>query len=407
VGLGGAFSAGKSSLVNALLGRHVLATEVDPTTSLPTYLLNGEAFSVHALNLHGKKIELTHAQFLSLTHDEFQRYGSCVGRLLRAAFVTDPGIPWKHLALIDTPGYSKPDDHHHSARTDAHVARTQLNQANYILWVVSAEAGTIPEKDLQFLASLRPDIPRLVVVSRADKREPADIERIVGLIRRSLEQRNLPCLDVLPISTRRQERYPVQPLIDHLRTWDRKREVIQIPYNFKSKFIEYREFLQQERRDANLQMNRLGRLASLNEAKDVAAFEALHASAKRRLAILAELDAGIATMQRDFFAHLEAVGNTIGLELTEPSDAAMITLKPTNILSLLQDMRPKGSAARDLGKVWHAFLAQHPCANYDQLLQRRSAEHARWLSVLADLVRSRIALQQATAPQDRHPGDPA
>ena len=39
VAFGGGFSAGKSSLINAVLGKKLLVTEVGPTTSLPTYLL--------------------------------------------------------------------------------------------------------------------------------------------------------------------------------------------------------------------------------------------------------------------------------------------------------------------------------------------------------------------------------
>ena len=41
VGFGGAFSAGKSSLINALVGKRAVQVAADPTTALPTYLLRG------------------------------------------------------------------------------------------------------------------------------------------------------------------------------------------------------------------------------------------------------------------------------------------------------------------------------------------------------------------------------
>ncbi|MBV5307802.1 dynamin family protein, partial [Chromatium okenii] len=170
VGLGGAFSAGKSSFINALLGQKRLVTEVDETTSLPTYLLHGSEEHITALNLFKRRVRLSQAEFLSLTHDEKLKYGSQVSALLYSAFVSVPEFTFRNLALLDTPGYSKPDDPHWHERSDAHLARSQLNSAQFLIWLISAEAGTISEADLKFLASLRPGIPRLIIISRADKR---------------------------------------------------------------------------------------------------------------------------------------------------------------------------------------------------------------------------------------------
>lgn len=130
VGLGGSFSAGKSSLINALVGdRKCLVTEVDPTTSLPTYLVQGEQETpdVKAINLFNRLITLSHSQFRTLTHEELERYGSQVSRMLKSVVVAHSGFGWENLALLDTPGYSKADEEG-SARTDASVARSQAQQ---------------------------------------------------------------------------------------------------------------------------------------------------------------------------------------------------------------------------------------------------------------------------------------
>ncbi len=109
VGAGGAFSAGKSSLINTLLGKKRLVVEIDPTTSLPTYLLYGEQRQITALNLFRGRVILSQDEFASLTHEEKIKYGSQIAGLLRSAFVSDPDFAWKNIALLDTPGYSKPD----------------------------------------------------------------------------------------------------------------------------------------------------------------------------------------------------------------------------------------------------------------------------------------------------------
>lgn len=73
VAFGGPFSAGKSSLINALIGKKLLVVEVDPTTALPAYVLAGEADAVHALNLHRLRVPLSDEELASLTHDEVHR----------------------------------------------------------------------------------------------------------------------------------------------------------------------------------------------------------------------------------------------------------------------------------------------------------------------------------------------
>lgn len=49
VGVGGAFSAGKSSFLNSVLGRKILSVEIDPTTSIPTYLMYGDCQRIKAI----------------------------------------------------------------------------------------------------------------------------------------------------------------------------------------------------------------------------------------------------------------------------------------------------------------------------------------------------------------------
>ena len=151
VGFGGAFSAGKSSLINALLPSRQLATEVSPTTSVPTCLLKADGDSYRVLSRFNNQVALSHQDFLSLTHDEEERHGSRIASLLQAAFVSRQDFPFENLALLDTPGYSKPDTPDADTQSDAEIARKQLNAAHFVIWVISAENGVISEKDLCFL----------------------------------------------------------------------------------------------------------------------------------------------------------------------------------------------------------------------------------------------------------------
>ena len=59
VGLGGGFSSGKSSFLNCLMGgEEILPAKIDPSTSVPTYIVYGQENKVKAINLFDACVEL-------------------------------------------------------------------------------------------------------------------------------------------------------------------------------------------------------------------------------------------------------------------------------------------------------------------------------------------------------------
>ena len=49
VALGGGFSSGKSAFLNSILGCELLPSDISPSTSVPTYLVNGEQTEVYGI----------------------------------------------------------------------------------------------------------------------------------------------------------------------------------------------------------------------------------------------------------------------------------------------------------------------------------------------------------------------
>ena len=93
-------------------------------------------------------------------------------------------------------------------RIDEAIARAQLNTAHVLVWVVSAKAGTLPEEDLAFLASLRADLPRIVVVTHADAHPAAETAKVVAMMAQTLAERALPALAVIPVRANRPKSHP-------------------------------------------------------------------------------------------------------------------------------------------------------------------------------------------------------
>ena len=320
VAFGGGFSAGKSSLINALLGQKLLVTEVDPTTSLPTYLLHGSSNQVSALNLFGHRVALSEEAFLSLTHDEALLYGSHISRLLRAAFITRTDFAWPNLALIDTPGYSKDQSNGqtgaHSERTDEHIARAQLNAAQAVVWVIDARKGCITEDDLAFLGSLQRNIPLFIAISRADQKPEAEIPGILSVIAAALKGRNIPVVGMAAFSARKPRAWPLEPLLQQFKQWNEQASQPQLAHSFEAGFARYDQFLAQQHTEAQDELNRLNRILALSDHRDAQA-EATHlkARAQTRLQALKTQGEQLETLWQTFGTQLAGLGKQVGMAL--------------------------------------------------------------------------------------------
>ena len=163
VALGGGFSSGKSSFLNALMGKRVLPADIDPSTSVPTYIVSGDEHEVMGINVFDAKVQMQPRDIRKISHgfgevenDDDEKITDAVtlGHVLDNIFFSTPLHKYGSIAFLDTPGYSKPDSEEYSLKTDEQIARGQLNSSNYILWFVQSDAGTITEEDIKFIKKL-------------------------------------------------------------------------------------------------------------------------------------------------------------------------------------------------------------------------------------------------------------
>lgn len=375
VGLGGSFSAGKSSLINALIGdRQCLVTEVDPTTSLPTYLVQSksEQTEVHAINLFNRVVSLSHEQFRTLTHDEKSRYGSQISSLLKSVVVAHPALPWDNLALLDTPGYSKADQVG-SERTDANLARTQLNSAQFIVWLVPADKGTITEEDIAFLGTLDRAITKLVVISRADKHPAEEIEKIVALVRDTLAKRGVAVLDVIPFSTRPRSGFNAEPLMDYFAQWNEARRELGFAKQFKRQFMAYQRFIDEERQEAQRQLSKFNRILALSDDSDVQDdINNLQRKIKNELEQWEQVAKTLAEVQMRFFTQLKQIWDWVGIPLPEPDDLSLLDLSAIQLSDMLGQLAEEWcvSATECDPAIWLPLTRDLPLTNLPKLLRR-------------------------------------
>nr|WP_304097796.1 dynamin family protein [Mitsuokella multacida] len=214
VGLGGRFSAGKSSFINSRLKSDaetiLLPENQNPTTSIPTYVVSGPQNGIRAYLQDGWIVPLELEAMQAMTHDFYETYQIGFARFVRSLMVYTNAFPEeisRRIALLDTPGYNKADADTRDSISDARITAKQLQSVDYLIWLVHIDNGTVGSADLDFLRQLHPEQPILVVFNHADEKTDEEKEQVVSAGKMALEQAGVPYFDAVAYSSRYGEEY--------------------------------------------------------------------------------------------------------------------------------------------------------------------------------------------------------
>lgn len=375
VALGGGFSSGKSSFLNALMGKNVLPADIDPTTSVPTYIVSGEEHSVMGINVFDTKVQMKPQDIRKISHgfgeledddEETVTESVTLGHILDNIFFSTPWHKYKNIAFLDTPGYSKPDSEQYSAKTDEMIARGQLKSSNYILWFIQADTGTITEEDIKFIQSLQTDNPILIVVNKADKKNIDDLITIISKIRSTLDLKGIKYVDVLSFTSKPEQvenktlNNFIQSDIDKIRgyieEWDNQVYVSNFAKNFKVLFVKCKDFYEEEIEEESRKLNRLNTSISKLGAEDIPSeiiepLQAMVKDAQRNVNELKEIEQKLKELQNEFFTEIKYIADRVGIAMPEPSEIDLLQDKAQNPLVLIEEYKKKKGITTDTGIV--------------------------------------------------------
>lgn len=168
----GEFSAGKTSLINALTDSKVLETASLPTTATLYQIIFGAPENkAVALTAEGEEVEL---QLDSMKNEELLKYPTV------NLFDTSTKVP-KDIIFVDTPGLSSPDPKHRE------VLISILPRVDAILLTVDANQP-ITRSLLAFVKEMRlADKPIYLILNKTDTKSTGELQDLKAGIARDID----------------------------------------------------------------------------------------------------------------------------------------------------------------------------------------------------------------------------
>ena len=168
----GEFSAGKTSLINALTDSKVLEIASLPTTATLYQIIFGAPENkAVALSAEGEEVEL---QLDALKNDELKKYPTVT------LFDTSTKVP-KDIIFVDTPGLSSPDPKHREVLTSI------LPRVDAILLTVDANQA-VTRSLIDFVKSMRlAEKPIYLILNKIDTKSPNELQDLKRGIARDVD----------------------------------------------------------------------------------------------------------------------------------------------------------------------------------------------------------------------------
>jgi len=210
----GRFSAGKSSIVNSILGEKLLPVDVTPTTAVSTYISYGPETQIRILDNDDEIKELDINIFNRLTKESLKDFP--FSYLIRHFVVEYNNKHLKEKSILDTPGYDSLDDRDRKRALDV------VEESAAIFWTVDINDGDLSKDALSFIKENLSEKLLFFIITKADTKSPMDQESILNRIERSLRDNEIKYQSCILYSAKNpQDNKKIEALINEVKSQEK------------------------------------------------------------------------------------------------------------------------------------------------------------------------------------------
>lgn len=165
----GQFSSGKSSFLNALLGREILPTGVVPVTAKPTFIKYAPNFMLKALYNDGSEEYRDIDELASFVDQRLSLKG------VKSLYIYAPNELLKKASFIDTPGLNSRSD------ADTNETKKILKDATALIWISLIDnAARSTELEELSLVPRSLKLNSICLLNQKDKLSQTEIQNVLN-----------------------------------------------------------------------------------------------------------------------------------------------------------------------------------------------------------------------------------
>ena len=182
IAVGGGYSAGKSSFLNAITGvGSLLPTGIDPVSIVNTYLnctSDTQKIIIRGENLKGHSVLLNEDTLACIQHSSSSKV--YVASVLEKLTIDVPAADFfDNITFIDTPGYNNSSACNEENDTkDRDTAKRAINEADALFWCIDIDAGTVSMNDFEILRFAKGK-PVVIFFTKMDKKPEDEVDSIL------------------------------------------------------------------------------------------------------------------------------------------------------------------------------------------------------------------------------------
>lgn len=177
----GEFSAGKTSIVNRLLGQNVsdkndkglLYTSAKAATAVPTYVIDGVKERFLFVTKDDELKILSKETFASASKEVMDKIEGLPN--LVKFFIMYQRLPsLNKFSILDTPGFNSNDS------ADASRTMEVINECDALFWVIDVNAGTVNKSSIKVIKEgYSSSKPLYVVINKTDTKSDGEVDSVV------------------------------------------------------------------------------------------------------------------------------------------------------------------------------------------------------------------------------------